>query len=127
MPGWVKRCIMKRNHLYILLVIALPPAIFLSCSKDRGQVPVLVKAPDCGNVIFSKDIKPILDIHCVGCHSANFIHGDLETHSEVKFKVDDGTLLQKVVKDKTMPPGNPLTEEEIQKFKCWIEDGAKDN
>lgn len=82
---------------------------------------------DCNKITYAKDIKPLIDNYCVGCHSSNFASGDLVTHSDVKLKVDNGTLMKVVVIDKTMPEASSLTKEEIQKFKCWIESGALNN
>ncbi len=108
-------------------MIALSLCIFVACTKDRGQLPETIPSADCSTIHFSEDIKPVIDDKCLGCHSASYLCGDLVTYDDVKSKVDNGSLLQKVVRDKTMPPGNPLSEEELQKFKCWVESGGNNN
>lgn len=119
---------MTRKHYIIVLSATIMLIAFFSCTKDKGKVPAPV-APtyDCSTVHFSQDIKPLIDSKCIACHSASYLCGDLITYDDVKIKVDNGTLMQKVVRDKTMPPGNPLTEEELQQFKCWLENGGNNN
>lgn len=82
---------------------------------------------DCSKITYTQDIKPLIDTYCVGCHSSGFSSGDLVSHAEVKLKVDNGSLLKEVVTNRTMPQGTSLSEQEIQKFKCWIENGGLDN
>ena len=83
---------------------------------------------------YMNDILPIVNATCAlaGCHEAGFVNGDFTTYDGLKSKVDNGSLLQRAVEDKEMPPANSngpteLTEEQIKLFNCWIEDGAPNN
>lgn len=115
---------MMKKYFILLFTMA---AVFFSCTKEKGKLVEPAKKVDCSAIHFAQDIKPLIDNKCIACHSASYLCGDLVTYEDVKLKVDNGSLMQKVVTDKTMPPGNPLTEEEWQKFKCWIENGGTNN
>ena len=98
-------------------------------------------------VDFQKDIFPLLDQHCVECHSEDDADGELkldsyaglvaggETGKAVEAGKGSDSLLVKFLegrsgktgKNQFMPPGKRehLSAEEIALFKAWIDAGAK--
>ncbi len=72
---------------------------------------------------FEKDIKPIVQAKCLTCHGEYSTFGKWMNYDESFAKKDK--IMQRVVVDKTMPLGAPLSEEEINIFKEWINGGAK--
>ncbi len=96
-----------------------------------------VMAQESEPVDFVKTIKPIFDAHCVSCHgekdpesfridvkdeAMDYITAKLPDESELYLALvsDDEEVL--------MPPPdeeNPLTKEQIQSVKSWIEQGAQ--
>ncbi len=91
---------------------------------------------------FTRDIKPILDRHCVSCHGPEKQRASLRADSAkglreggssgpavVPGKPDDSLVLHAVlgVKDaKPMPPKGPrLTGAEVALLREWVRDGAK--
>lgn len=75
----------------------------------------------------------ILD-KCVGCHSSSGslteFYGDFSDHSNlIESYVAPGSLKKSFLWDriarKEMPPGNPLSKEEMESIKQWIESGAE--
>lgn len=82
------------------------------------------------NVSYSQDIKPIIDGQCAtsGCHVAGGTgNGIFDNYNAVKAKVDNGSMMQRVVVTRDMPPSTTLTECNVQKFKAWINAGAPNN
>ena len=86
---------------------------------------------------FSKVIKPILEQRCLECHGAEKDKGDLRLHTKAAAldhvvtpgKADDSELVKRVSlppdHDDIMPPkGDPLTKEQIDALKKWINEGA---
>ncbi len=103
-------------------------SIFLvSCTSDKEQ-PLSV---GCSSTIyFATDVKPIIDAACVGCHFAGAAAGgDFAVYSEIKGKVDNGSFKNRVFVLKDMPSAGstPLTEGELGKLNCWLEQGAPNN
>jgi len=100
-----------------------------------GTISVGVTAQD--KVDFVKDIKPILEKHCISCHGPEkeeaFRIDDQES-TEYYLEPgssDDSDLYQVLVsddEDELMPPpdeGIPLTAEQIAVFKKWVDEGAQ--
>jgi formylglycine-generating enzyme required for sulfatase activity len=105
----------------------------------EGQVLKQVKKID-----FVKDVQPILEFNCLGCHREGEAKGKLRLDTrELAFKGgDDGPGIVPFESGKSlvytstalppdhddlMPPskkGGPLPKEEIQTLKDWIEQGA---
>jgi len=97
------------------------------------------------DVSFARDIQPIFQANCQGCHQpakrggeyvmtsyeSLLAGGESETAAIIPGKPDDSELLiQIVAKDgkAAMPKGkSPLAEAEVALIRKWIEQGAKDD
>ncbi|MDB4678906.1 PSD1 and planctomycete cytochrome C domain-containing protein [Rhodopirellula sp.] len=95
------------------------------------------------DVLFTRDIQPLLAKHCLLCHGVDDSEGGLQLHQSdlatrevdsghraiVPGKIEQSELLKRVVSDDPelrMPPdGERLSTGEIQKLSDWIEQGAK--
>ena len=92
-------------------------------------------------VLFQEEILPILQASCAfqGCHAgANPPKGlNLETYAGFEKGSNGGPVFNpgdskdsvviRRIDGGGMPPGAPLAEEQIQLFKDWIDEGAKNN
>ena len=88
-------------------------------------------------VSFQEDIFPILQASCAfqGCHAGpNPSKGlNLETYADFEkggvFNPGDskGSVVIGRIDGGGMPPGAPLDQAQIQLFKDWIDEGAKNN
>ena len=105
-----------------LLVLALPTTLFA--------------------VDFDREIRPLLQEHCIECHGEKKQKGELRLDAKVYAfkggldgpailagKADVSPLLQRVTstdEDEKMPPkGDPLTSAQISLIREWINSGAK--
>ena len=98
--------------------------------KDGDDCPRLlnVTVPR-GNssVSYSNDIKPILDTNCnvAGCHNGSLGSSrDWRTYATTKANANNIKIR---TANKTMPPGIPLTQKQIDQITCWVDDGALNN
>lgn len=117
--------------------------------KQAPNIPVAPPVDD-GKIDFVKHIQPILEATCISCHGPDEDKGDYRMHTKAAFfkggtlAVDEGLLpvvagntdpfdsnmlylLEPDDEDELMPPkkeGGPLTDEQIQLIKDWIEQGA---
>ncbi len=91
---------------------------------------------------FSKDIRPILEVQCLGCHGgekpkgglrldtrANAIKGGTDGTALVAGKPAESPLYTTTIlspdQEKAMPPkGERLFKEQTEKLRLWIEQGA---
>jgi mono/diheme cytochrome c family protein len=115
----------------------------------KETAAVLALAAFCGvtqaaeKIDFRKDIKPVLEVHCVSCHGTEKPKGELNlTTRESAIKGgDDGaslvpgkstesplytTTVLPADHDDAMPPKGPrLMKEETERLRLWIEQGAE--
>lgn len=86
---------------------------------------------ECDNidVSYAADILPMIQGNCStpGCHVAGGNGILFENYGNVKAKVDNGSMLELVVNNQTMPPAQPLTGCQILQMESWITAGALNN
>ncbi|MDA1232806.1 MAG: PSD1 and planctomycete cytochrome C domain-containing protein, partial [Planctomycetota bacterium] len=114
------------NRLVVECLIAA--TAFCMCSSGRAD-----------DVMFERDIRPILRAHCFDCHGATetpeggldlrqvrrMFHGGESGAAIIAGNVDESLLLARV-RSKEMPPGETkLTPKEIETLTQWIAGGAK--
>lgn len=134
-----------KSTVVLLTGAALGLALGL-LAKDL-KTPDLTKLPPAAakkGVTYARDIKPIFEKSCFGCHGPEKQKGDLRVDSleallkgsehgkvVVPGKVDKSPLLWCVARldeDTAMPPegkADPLTKEQVALVRAWIEQGAK--
>lgn len=81
-------------------------------------------------VKYSVHIQPIIKGNCAisGCHTAGGSgNGIFDNYAGIKAKVDNGSLRQRVVVDKSMPPSQALNNCQIQLINAWIDAAAPNN
>jgi hypothetical protein len=113
------------KNLFNLILTVVIGITILSCARDIAKPEPIPE--QCTPVSFSQEILPIMQQRCTGCHSTSYSCGSLEDYMGVKDKYNNGTLKQRVIVQKDMPSGSSLTQAEIQKINCWIEQGAPNN
>jgi hypothetical protein len=86
---------------------------------------------------FSRQVAPLLRDRCLKCHSGSRACGDLKlttrddllsagaTGPAVKPGKSADSLLFKYVRDRKMPPKEPLSSAEVELIRRWIDTGAK--
>lgn len=113
--------------LSVFLIIA---ASLSACRFDKEDELYGKDECETSDVSFSKDIFPILQTRCStpGCHVQGGGSAVLfENYTQVKAKADDGKLKQRVVVQKDMPPGQPLTACQLKFIEKWLDIGAPNN
>jgi uncharacterized membrane protein len=112
---------MRHNFLLLLLLIF----VGAGCTNEKA-----IPTPCTGTISYSNDIKQIIDNNCVTCHSAGNTDGDFTTYEGLKLKAESGSLKNRVVVQKNMPPAgsdSAMTSLNIQKINCWLLQGAPNN
>ena len=122
-----------------LVVVAAASLTFSASAAEPPLTPP-------GEVSYYKQIRPILQAHCQGCHQPAkakggyvmtefkglLTGGDDEGLAVVPGKPAKSALLAQIIPDKNgeaeMPKGKkPLHSAEIELIKNWITEGAKDD
>lgn len=80
-------------------------------------------------ISYAKTIGPLVDAQCNSCHSNGSSDGDFMTYAGLKNKADNGSLYNRVVVVKDMPPSGSgtLTDLEISYMAAWIKQGSQNN
>ena len=132
---------MKRGFIPAVL------AAIIGLCTVQAAAQEAAKPKDKSEVSYSKDIAPVLDKFCAGCHNADEEHPSqlyLESYESlmkggkhgVAIKPGSSTeslLMQKMGKEppfgKVMPPPRKKTPtpEQVELIKAWIDQGAKEN
>jgi uncharacterized membrane protein len=116
---------MKIYFLFFLAVLLMQ-----GCYYDKEDLLYPSTGADC-NLINAKftDVKPVILNKCAtaGCHNSSSAAGGvvLETYAQISSKKD--RVMQRAIREKTMPPAAALTASEVNIITCWINSGALNN
>ena len=130
--------------LYLLDLVPMPPPFNYGLSqkgKDNFVRWVLDSARntacdgrcDTVNFTFRRQIGPLINKYCTGCHYGNYNSGNvlLTNYREIKAVVDSNKLYQSITATegvKKMPSGIVTMQPcEIIQIRKWIESGAPNN
>lgn len=74
---------------------------------------------------FEEDIMPIFETYCnsSGCHGngQSASRGNFTSYTGINNKYINGSLNNRVLIQKNMPPSGSLSVEELRLFQCWID------
>lgn len=110
------------KHL-LKLTLALSIVLITACTKDA----VTEEVPDeeCTTVYtYDADISTIINNNCVSCHSG-IQPPRLTNYSEVINNIE--RVKVRAITEKTMPISAPLSDSDIEKLNCWINQNTPEN
>ena len=114
---------MKNTFLIILLAFVASSCYNDSRENLNPQLPANENTSVCDTtaVTYTKDIQPILNTSCVGCHGTGSAIGSLNTFSDAK-SLNDNVITR--ISNGSMPQGSAqLSSCKINKFKAWKNQG----
>ncbi|MEX0810666.1 MAG: hypothetical protein WD048_00530 [Chitinophagales bacterium] len=125
---------MNYKNIFSLISIILTAMIYSGCYYDNEEelYEEYYASQTCDTVAVSYDesIRPIIESSCnlSGCHIAGGDgNGIFTNYAGVKAKVDNGSMMNRVVDVRTMPPNTQLNSCQISLVKAWIDQGALNN
>jgi hypothetical protein len=118
-------------HTLILIKLCILCVVVSGCFYDN-EVELYPGTGSCDtlDISFSEVISPLIQANCniSGCHvSGGTGNGIFENYDQIRVKVDNGSLENRVVILRDMPPGASLNECQISQFQSWLDAGAPDN
>jgi len=124
---------MKPDKIYLSLILLLILSVF-SWFTSCTHVSNIANIPE---VCFTSDILPIFTSNCAisGCHDGGGreSHFALNSYSDISRDIvpgnPNGSKIYQTIISKwgnMMPPSKPLTLENREKIRIWIEQGAKE-
>ncbi len=138
----------SRQHLFMVCGIGiLALSVVFSCTKDKGLPETANNEPidssRLDSVGYAKDIQPMMVKYCLQfgqqtCHvspSSEFANGIFDNYQGLKDKVDNGSIMARVLTPgapNPMPPANTqgpqsLTATDLAVLRKWVDNGAPNN
>lgn len=115
-------CSLRLSLLFFLIF-----TIF-SCSKDEEEVVPVVC--DGSNLTYNSGISAIINSNCnaSNCHGNNSSHGSYTSFAELQTVMNNGKFNSRVLITQDMPQGSAtLTQSQLNKLKCWVDNGFPEN
>lgn len=119
----------KRPVALSVATVLVLGMVFLTYQGMNSVPKALASTGVIAHPSYAKDIKPILSNSCIQCHQG------INTYSNTLTKVKPGdpnnSLIYEHITGKLQPQmpfgQTPLSKDQIQNIKNWIQDGAKNN
>lgn len=114
--------LLNLNTMKKLLSIAAFLLFLAACKKDNNGGKL---SPSCdgSHPTYDASIKAIIDSRC-GSASC---HPNYTSYSGISSIVQNGQFKRDVLTNQTMPQGSSLTQDQINKIQCWVNDGYPEN
>ncbi|WP_370899515.1 c-type cytochrome [Chryseobacterium gossypii] len=111
-------------------IYILPAAAFVIACDSRTYEEISDNTPITEQVTYAKDVKPVMDVNCMSCHSQGGIASfPLENYSQVKNNIDN--IIDRIGRPngdpQKMPQGGALSPSQINIFTKWKSDGLVEN
>lgn len=103
----------RSRILFSILIILI--ASITSCKKKNNVTC------DGSTPTYNSYVQGIVNNNCIGCHS-NF-----GTYSGISTVTSNGKFEKEVLIDQRMPKGGSLSEDELSKLQCWVQNGFPEN
>ncbi len=122
---------MKKSSCLLTLFVVFSMALPTGCYYDKEDLLYGNSTVDCSTIDskYSTVISPLMQTKCSysGCHDAGSSAGGLVLENHTQVSGSAGSINQRCIIDRSMPPGTPLTTTEYTALKCWIQAGAPNN
>jgi len=127
-----------RRYIFIAAIAALVCSLFVWDLDGTVQPATAVAAEiDGAKLSYSKDVKPILQDRCFGCHNPTKKKAGVDLQGSFASLAknvkagspEESRLFKSLVGKgaKQMPPKKRISDDEINTIKAWIAAGAKNN
>jgi hypothetical protein len=93
-----------------------------ACKKDKSAGK-LTPSCDGSSPTYNGSIKSILDSRC-GSASC---HPNYTSYQGLSGILQSGDFKREVLTNQTMPEGSSLTQEQLNKIQCWVDNGFPEN
>jgi hypothetical protein len=111
---------MKTTYLFFAFALI---AIAVSCNKTAEFTPEC----DGSTPTYDADISLIIQQSCTPCHASGGSNDNYMTYSNMSSIISNGKFEKEVLTQQSMPQNSSLTEAQLNKIKCWVENGYPEN
>lgn len=114
----------------LLIFVGIVALTALSGCYYDAEDELYPEVCDTSTLTFQADIEPLIANKCgvTGCHvTGGTGNGLFDSFQGVKNKADNGSLRNRVLVTKDMPPSGSITACELQLIEAWLDAGAPNN
>ncbi len=108
---------MKKYTAHFIFFVIIVSIVICSCKKK------IVPKCDGSTSTYNSNIKTIINITCTN----SSCHPNYSTYAGIKSILNNGNFKNEVITKKSMPKGNSLTSDDLNKIQCWIDAGYPEN
>jgi hypothetical protein len=116
---------MNRTIISFLAVGIIASSLVFSCKKGKKLTP------NCNGSkpTYNSGIKTIIDNNCTGssCHVAGSPYGNFTSYAGMAPYINSGRFKVAVLEQQTMPKNKNLSQDELNKLQCWVENNYAEN
>ncbi|MFK7755530.1 MAG: hypothetical protein AB8B53_01220 [Flavobacteriales bacterium] len=97
-----------------------------SCKKDNEREPI---CEDGSAPTYDEEMKSLIDSKCAtsGCHGSGSSNGDYTAYSGMVSDLNNGSIKREVLDRQDMPKNSTLSQNELNQFQCWSDNGFSEN
>lgn len=116
---------MNRTIISVFTVGIICVALVFSCKKSKKLTPKC----DGSKPTYNAGIKAIIDNNCTGssCHVAGSPYGNFTSYNGLAPYLTNGLFKRDVLEMQIMPKNKNLSQEDINKIQCWVDNGYPEN
>ncbi len=102
--------------------------VLTRCKKD-DEKKVSGITCDGSNLTYNTGISTIINTNCnsSNCHNSGSPHGDFTSYGGLQGVIINGSFNNSVLIDQVMPQGSTLSQDQLNKIKCWVDNGYPQN
>ena len=101
----------------ILIVTFFSCLIIVGCKKKESKVTPIC---DGSSPTYASFVSGLIASKCASCH-------DYSTYAKLSVITSNGKFKSEVLDKQTMPQGGSLSESELNKLQCWVENNYPEN
>ena len=101
----------------ILTIVFAASLILIACKKKETKITPVC---DGSSPTYESFVAGLIASKCASCH-------DYSTYTKLSVVLNNGKFRSEVLEQQTMPQGNNLSESDLNKLQCWVENNYPEN
>lgn len=123
---------MKKTQLSTIIFTTVSIILIVACTTKKVTTATKVETKvetktetttpiKSASISYTNTAKVIIDKNCAGCHR------EYSSYNAIKNIIDNGSFKHEVIETREMPKREPLSADDYNTLKAWLEAGAPEN
>lgn len=116
---------MNTSQMIKLMLVSGAIVFGVSSCKKNLLDPVC----DGSDITYDNYVHEIITSKCSGssCHSSGSGNGTYTNYANIQGIINNGKFKSEVLTNQTMPENSSLSQDELNKIQCWVDNGYPEN